>query len=197
MVLRICTHHHTTRHPMVLQNGQYNYQANNKENGNNNSIEHKLKISKVSVGVSHHSPFYYRNAPWWTIHSPTSKNLFDTYTTKPFTYHWETPATTETVTWSKKSSSDLCKDESVLVKDQRWRKQLVLGRIVRQKGPVTYSVQVGAWIRFCHVDHLLKTGIYSSVVEEDEVIDLPSFDQINEGGEVRSDETLDNESGTV
>ena len=54
---------------------------------------------------------------------------------------------------------------------------------------------------FVHVDHLLKTGIHSSVVEENEVMDLPSFDQTNEGGEspdlqneVRSEETFNNES---
>ena len=51
------------------------------------------------------------------------------------------------------------KDESVLVRNQRGRKQWLPGRIVRQKGPVTYLVQVGSRIRFCHVDHLLKTGI--------------------------------------
>ena len=52
------------------------------------------------------------------------------------------------------------KDESVLVRNQRGGKRWVPGRIVRQKGPVTYLVRVGIRIRFCHVDHLLKTGIH-------------------------------------
>ena len=99
-----------------------------------------------------------------------------------------------------------CKDESVLVRNQRGGKRWVLGRIVRQKGPVTYLVRVGTRIRFCHVDHLLKTGIHSSVVEEEEVMDMTSFDQTNEGelpglcnpgNEVSLDEAVDSGAGAV
>ena len=44
---------------------------------------------------------------------------------------------------------------------------------------------MGIQIRFCHVDHLLKTGIKptSVIEEEDEISDLPNSSQRNEGGD--------------
>ena len=82
----------------------------------------------------------------------------------------------------------------------------MLGRIVRQKGPVTYLVQVGTRIKFCHVDHLLKTGIDSTVVEEEEIMNMTSFDQTSEGelpslcnsgNQVSLDEAVDSGEGAV
>ena len=35
------------------------------------------------------------------------------------------------------------------------------GRILQQKGPVSYLVRVGSKIRYCHVDHLLKSNVIS------------------------------------
>ena len=34
-----------------------------------------------------------------------------------------------------------------------------VGQILRQKGPVSYLVRVGSKIRYCHVDHLLKSNV--------------------------------------
>ena len=77
------------------------------------------------------------------------------------------------------------KDESVLVRNQRGKKTWLPGKIIRQKGPVTYLVLVGNQSRFCHVDHLLKTGIKATSVieEEDEISDLPNSNQRDERGE--------------
>ena len=76
------------------------------------------------------------------------------------------------------------KDESVLVRNQRGKKTWLPGKIIRQKGPVTYLVQVGNQSRFYHVDHLLNTGIKptSVIEEEDESSDLPnSIREMREG----------------
>ena len=55
---------------------------------------------------------------------------------------------------------------------------------MRQKGPVTYLVQVGNQIRFFQVDHLLKTGVKpTSVSEEEDIMDIPSLDGRDERGE--------------
>ena len=51
----------------------------------------------------------------------------------------------------------------VWVRNQRGLKQWVPGKIVRQKGPVTYLVQVGGKVRFCHVDHLLTRRLASTI----------------------------------
>ena len=57
----------------------------------------------------------------------------------------------------------------------RGKEHLLLGKIMRQKGPVTYLVQVGNQIRFCHVDHLHKTGVKpTSVLKEEDIMDIPN-----------------------
>jgi len=72
------------------------------------------------------------------------------------------------------------KDETVLVRNQRGKEQWLSGRIVKQKGPVTYLVQVGSQIKYCHVDHLLRTGVKPSAIrteEQEEITDIPNSDQ--------------------
>ena len=71
------------------------------------------------------------------------------------------------------------KDEPVLVRNKRGKRSWLPGKVIRQKGPVTYLVQVGTQIRFCHVDYLLKTGVKpTSVIEEkDEISDLPQYSE--------------------
>ena len=75
-------------------------------------------------------------------------------------------------------------NESVLVRNTRGRERWLLGKIVRQKSPVTYLVQVCNQIKFCHVDHLLETGIKpTSLGKEEDIMDVPSFNGRDEGGE--------------
>ena len=86
------------------------------------------------------------------------------------------------------------KQEPVLVRNQRGKKAWLRGTIIKQKGPVTYLVQIGTQIRFCHVDHLLKTGTKATAVieEEEEISDWlspsASDDQGREHDEVVSEE---------
>ena len=75
-------------------------------------------------------------------------------------------------------------NESVLVRNTRGKECWLLGKIVRQKSPVTYLVQIGNQIRFCHVDHLLKTGIKpTSLGKEEDIMEVPSFNGRDERGE--------------
>ena len=51
-----------------------------------------------------------------------------------------------------------------MVINQRGNQKWVPGRILKQKGPVSYLVRVGSSslkIRYCHVDHLLKSKVVS------------------------------------
>ena len=88
-------------------------------------------------------------------------------------------------------------DESVLVRNQRGKKVWLPGKIIRQKGPVTYIVQVGTQTRFCHVDHLLKTGVKATieVEEEDEISDVVSSSQRDEGGDPSNLNRPENDTG--
>jgi len=101
------------------------------------------------------------------------------------------------------------KGETVLVRNQRGKERWLPGRIVKQKGPVTYLVRVGSQIRYCHVDHLLRTGVKPSAIrteEQDEIItDIPNCnsDQPSTETEIlgssNSDDTApaENESATA
>ena len=98
------------------------------------------------------------------------------------------------------------KDETVLVRNQRGKERWLPGRIVKQKGPVTYLVRVGSQIRYCHVDHLLRTGVKPSAIrpeEHDEITDIPNSDQPSTETEIlgssNSDDTApaENESATA
>ena len=51
------------------------------------------------------------------------------------------------------------KGQTVLVHNQRGMPKWITGRILQQKGPVSYLVRVGSKIRYCHVDHLLKSNV--------------------------------------
>lgn len=48
------------------------------------------------------------------------------------------------------------KGEFVLVRNHRSKTRWLKGKILRQKGPVSYLVQVRSTVRFCHVDHLIR-----------------------------------------
>jgi len=65
-----------------------------------------------------------------------------------------------------------------MVQIQRGIRQWVPGRIVREKGPVIYLVEVGERIRFCHLDHLRATGVKFGVeqqvdMDNGEHVDIP------------------------
>ena len=51
------------------------------------------------------------------------------------------------------------KGETVLVRSHKGAPKWIAGRILRQKGPVSYLVQVDSRVRYCHVDHLLKRNV--------------------------------------
>ena len=50
------------------------------------------------------------------------------------------------------------KGQTVLIHNQRGMPKWITRRILQQKGPVSYLVKVGSRIRYCHVDHLLKSN---------------------------------------
>ena len=51
------------------------------------------------------------------------------------------------------------KGETVLVHNKRGTQKWITGKILQQKGPVSYLVRVGSRVRYCHVDHLLKSNV--------------------------------------
>ena len=51
------------------------------------------------------------------------------------------------------------KGETVLVHNKRGTQKWITGKILQQKGPVNYLVRVGSRVRYCHVDHLLKSNV--------------------------------------
>ena len=51
------------------------------------------------------------------------------------------------------------KGQTVLVYNQRGMPKWITGRILQQKGPVSYLVRVGSRVRYCHVDHLLRSNV--------------------------------------
>ena len=51
------------------------------------------------------------------------------------------------------------KGDTVLVRNQKGTPKWTAGRVLRQKGPVSYLVRVGSRVRYCHADHLLKTKV--------------------------------------
>ena len=61
--------------------------------------------------------------------------------------------------------------QAVMVRNQRGKKQWIPGRIMCQKGPVTYLVRVDNRVRFCHADHLRKTNI-KPMCEQEEQFDF-------------------------
>ena len=53
-----------------------------------------------------------------------------------------------------------------MVRNQRRKKQRIPGRIMCQKGPVTYLVRVDNRVRFCHADHVWKTNVKAMCEQE-------------------------------
>ena len=53
----------------------------------------------------------------------------------------------------------LTKVQTVLVHNQRGMPKWITRRILQLKGPVSYLVRVGSRVRYCHVDHLLKSNV--------------------------------------
>lgn len=62
------------------------------------------------------------------------------------------------------------KGETVLVRNQKGTPKWTAGRVLRQKGPVSYLIRVGSRVRYCHTDHLLKTN----VMPEEEARSVPN-----------------------
>ena len=208
MVLRICTHHHIMITPHLISGAaeravQVIKQAT-KKMGTTIALNTRLARFLLVYRTTSHATTEMRPDELF-IHRHLRTRLT---LTQP-----NLAPTIEKHQQQQKRSHDqrnhlviFSKNESELVRNQRGGKRWVLGRIVRQKGPVTYLVRVGTRIRFCHVDHLLTTGIHSSVVEEEEVMDMTSFDQTNEeelpslcnpGNEVSLYEAVDSGAGAV
>ena len=58
---------------------------------------------------------------------------------------------------NSKSLVSFTKGQTVLLHNQRGMLKWITGRILQQKGPVSYLVRVGSRVRYYHVDHLLKS----------------------------------------
>ena len=54
------------------------------------------------------------------------------------------------------------KGASVMVRNHWGNQKWVPGCIIKQKGPVRYLVRVGSRVRYCHVEHLLRTKVLDS-----------------------------------
>ena len=87
----------------------------------------------------------------WTCHTLVWPNLFTTVEKHQF---------------KQKSAHDnskplvlYTKGETVLVHNKGGTPKWMTGKILQQKGPVSYLLRVGSRVRYCHTDRLLKSNV--------------------------------------